>query len=250
MLYTFGMSGSLFIITYYVPIWFQSVKDTTAVQSGINFLSATGGMAVSAISAGLLASRVGYYVPQMLLSSVITSVAAGLIYRYSIETSVGYWVGTLVMFGIGAGLGLQMPLTAIQTVLIGADISLGTSVIVLAQTISGTIFLAVGQNLFQAKLLDELPVTAPKVDPHVVVSAGVSGLSQLITRLYDAATAEGVLEAYNQALRRCFMVSVVLVTVTLLGAVGMEWKNVRKGNTENGHFSQKQEKMEKVECAV
>ncbi|KAJ9138125.1 Major facilitator superfamily transporter [Pleurostoma richardsiae] len=250
MWFTLGMSGALFIVTYYVPIWFQSVHNTTAQQSGINFLTATGGMTLAAILGGVAASHIGYYVPQMLLSSLVTSVAAGLIYRYQLDTTTGYWVGTLIMFGIGAGSGLQMPLTAVQTVLKGADISLGTSVIVLVQTISGTIFLAVGQNLFQAKLLDELPVTAPQVDPRVVVSNGVSGLVALITEKYGAAMVEGVLEAYNAALRKCFMVCIILASTTILGAAGMEWKNVKRESTAQQDPRQEEAELVRIPSAI
>lgn len=150
-------------------------------------------------------------------------------------------VGTLILFGIGAGMGLQMPLTAAQTVLKGTDISLGTSVIVLAQTISGTIFLAVGQNLFQGQLLDEIAAKAPQVDPKVVVANGVSGLVALITKTYGAEMVKGVLEAYNAALQKCFMVCVILAPITIIGAAGMEWKNVKQ--------KPDQEKMQEAELA-
>ena len=57
MLFMFGAAGGMFVIVYYVPIWFQSVKDTTAEQSGINYLAATGAMSFTAILSGALVSR-------------------------------------------------------------------------------------------------------------------------------------------------------------------------------------------------
>lgn len=158
--------------------------------------------------------------------------------------------GTLVLFGIGGGLGLQMPLTAVQTVLKGADISLGTSAIVLVQTISGTIFLAVGQNVFQAKLLEELSVTAPDVDPRLVVSNGVSGLVTLIAETYGAAAVQGVLEAYNTALRRCFMVFVILAPLTILGAAGMEWKDVRQQKLTTESPGQEERELARIPSTI
>jgi hypothetical protein len=56
MWFTMGLASSLFIIIYYVPIWFQSVKDTTAEQSGINFVASTAGLAAAAIIGGTLVS--------------------------------------------------------------------------------------------------------------------------------------------------------------------------------------------------
>lgn len=57
MLFMLGGSGSLFVIVYYVPIWFQAVKDVTAEQSGINFLASAGPMTLAAVFSGILVSK-------------------------------------------------------------------------------------------------------------------------------------------------------------------------------------------------
>ena len=91
MLFLLCATGSLFVVVYYVPIWFQSVRRLSAEDSGVNFLAAMAAMTVSVISGGVLATKSGYYVPQMIVSTVLTSVAAGLIYRYDADTSTAYW---------------------------------------------------------------------------------------------------------------------------------------------------------------
>ncbi|KAI4595162.1 hypothetical protein KJ359_007137 [Pestalotiopsis sp. 9143b] len=247
MVYMLGSSGALFVITYYVPIWFQSVKGVSAEKSGVNFLAASAAMTVSAVLSGILTSAVGYYVPQMFGGSVIMSIAAGLIYRYDLATTTVYWAGTLVMFGFGAGMGMQMPLTAVQTVLKGSDIAIGTSVVVLAQTLSGTVFLAVGQNLFQSQLVSAIVADAPGVNPAAVVSNGVSNLSEFITKTYGSAAVAGVLEAYNSALRRCFIVCIALSVFMIFGAAGMEWKSVKK---ESAKENQQEMSLARVSSMV
>ncbi|PVH91726.1 MFS general substrate transporter [Periconia macrospinosa] len=228
MLFMLGRSGSLFVVVYYVPIWFQSVKQESAEQSGINFLTASAAMTVASITSGTLTTKIGYYIPQMLCSVVLTSIAAGLIYEYNVNTSTAYWAGTLVMFGFGAGLGMQIPITAVQTILKGADIAIATSVLVLAQTLGASVFLAVAQNLFQNELVTGLADHAPTVDPAVVVSNGVSGLVTVIQDKYGSAAVPGVLQAYSFALRKCFLLCLVLSCVTIFGVVSMESRNVKK----------------------
>lgn len=49
-------SGTLFVIVYYVPIWFQSVQSASAEKSGINFLASTAAMSVTAVLSGVLVS--------------------------------------------------------------------------------------------------------------------------------------------------------------------------------------------------
>lgn len=132
------------------------------------------------------------------------------------------------MFGFGAGLGMQIPITAVQTILKGADIAIATSVLVLAQTLGASVFLAVAQNLFQNELVTGLADHAPTVDPAVVVSNGVSGLVTVIQDKYGSAAVPGVLQAYSFALRKCFLLCLVLSCVTIFGVVSMESRNVKK----------------------
>lgn len=136
------------------------------------------------------------------------------------------------MIGFGTGLGMQMPLTAVQTIIKGSDIAAATSVLVLAQTLSGAVFLAVGQNLFQNRLVRELASSADLVDASFVISNGASGLKKAVAERYGFAVATKVLVAYNEALRECFLVCVVLSAVTIIGVMGMEWKSVKKSSED------------------
>lgn len=136
------------------------------------------------------------------------------------------------MFGLGTGLGISMPLTAAQVVLHGSDIPIGVSALNLVQTLGGAIFLAVGQNVFQSELLRSLPSSAPEVDPNLVVNTGVTDLGRVIRDEYGEDALVDVLAAYNDALRDCFLVAVVLSCLTITGTVFMEWKNVKAESAE------------------
>ncbi|CAG9962919.1 unnamed protein product [Clonostachys byssicola] len=230
--FSFSHGALRSLIIYYIPIWFQVVKDTNAEQSGINFLAASIAMVASVILTGQLTSRIGYYVPQMLCSTVIVSISLGLIYRYNLDTTTAYWAGTLVMFGFGSGMGQQQPVTACQTVLKGRDVPLGTSTVLLAQTLGGAVFLAVGQNIFQSRLVEQLSQNVPNIDPRTVLDHGASGLKAAVTTQYGDASAQAVLAAYNDAIQRCFLICVILSCLTIFGGLTMEWVSVKKPETD------------------
>ncbi|KAJ0351106.1 hypothetical protein COL26b_001577 [Colletotrichum chrysophilum] len=206
-LFMLGTNGTVFVIVYYVSFWFQAVKDVTAQQSGINFLASSLSVSVSAIASGFLVSKIEYWVPQMVSSTVLLSVACGLIYRYNLETSTAYWAGTLVIFGLGVGQGMQMPLSA---------------------TSAGIIMLAVAQNLFQSTLLKELTNKVQQVDAKVIIDHGAYGLKSMVTEKYGAEAATAVLKAYNEALRSTFLLSIVLACLTFLACLGTEWRSVKE----------------------
>lgn len=56
MSYMFLGFANFFLVIYYVPIWFQAVRDVSAYQSGINFLAASAATSVVVILSGYLVS--------------------------------------------------------------------------------------------------------------------------------------------------------------------------------------------------
>ena len=60
-LYMFAHFGSYMVISYFLPIWFQAIKEVSAVQSGIDLLPLILGTLIMAIVSGGLVSMVGYY---------------------------------------------------------------------------------------------------------------------------------------------------------------------------------------------
>jgi hypothetical protein len=60
MMFMFCLFTAFFVINYYVPIWFQSVKGVSAYNSGIYFLTMSAGLSLAVIASGLLVSIINY----------------------------------------------------------------------------------------------------------------------------------------------------------------------------------------------
>lgn len=67
------------ITVYFLPIWFQSIKGSSAVESGIHLLPMMISMVVGSIGGGITNSKIGYYTPLAIIGSCIMSVGAGLL---------------------------------------------------------------------------------------------------------------------------------------------------------------------------
>ncbi|OHE96888.1 MFS transporter, partial [Colletotrichum orchidophilum] len=241
----------LFIEVYYIPIWLQAVKNHSAYQSGIDLLASSVSLSVATILSGFLTSRIGYYVPQLIASSVIASVGSGLIYSFNENTSTGLWyfytshsgfnnsryankcfrIASLVLMGVGVGLGGQQTLIAVQTVFDGRDVALATSLLIFLQSLGGTVFLAVAQNIFHSRLIAELNRNVPNVNPAVVIDAGGSGLVESMRSIYPDSV-DGIIGAYNRALQNVFLIATVLGCLTVFGCVFIELKSVKKNKPE------------------
>ena len=216
---------------YYIPIWFQAIKGTTATESGIRNLPTIMGVVIFSVLAGGLVTTLGYYTPFMYFSSVMMAIGAGLIATWKVDTGHSKWIGYQIIYGIGVGSGMQQTLIAAQTVLHIDDIPTGTSIIMFAQTFGGALFIAVAQNVFTNRLLSNLLESVPTLDPAIVLSTGATSLKQAITR-QDPSLLPGVLSAYNSALVQTYYVSVAMAALSVFGAVGIEWKSVKGKKVE------------------
>lgn len=120
---------------------------------------------------------------------------------------------------------------ACQTVFAGADIALSTSVLIFTQTLAGTVFISVAENVFHSELLKQLHKIVPDVDPRDVLEIGASGLHDAMRAQYPDEL-PGILDAYNKALQAVFLISLILSCLTVFGSAGMEWVSVKKGKQE------------------
>ncbi|CAG9954499.1 unnamed protein product [Clonostachys rosea f. rosea IK726] len=218
--------GAFPLLVYYIPLWHQVIKEVDAVQSGIRLLPLILGVVVCALLAGALVSKFGYYNIFMILGSIILPIGEGLLTTWNVDTPFSQWVGYQAMIGIGIGFGQQQPMIAIQTLLPRHEIPSGTAVIQLLQTLSGAIFISVGQSVLQNELLRNLKTALPNAnfDASVLTTVGATQVRNLV----PPEDLPAVLEAYNDALTRTYLVAVVVSSLTIFGSLAMEWKNVAK----------------------
>ncbi|KAL0070090.1 hypothetical protein AAF712_002577 [Marasmius tenuissimus] len=222
--FAFCLGASFFIMVFYIPIWFQAIKGTTAVKSGIDNLPMILGVVVASLLSGVAISATGYYAPWMILCTVLATVGGGLISTFEPDTMSPRWIGFQVIYGLGIGVGMQQPLMAAQTVLPLQDVPSGTAIIVFTQTVGGAIFISIAQNVFTNKLVTGIVKNAPGLNPGIVLGAGATMLKIAVPSEFLA----GVIRAYNDALVTAFYVSIAMAGLTVFGSLTVEWKSVKK----------------------
>lgn len=222
-LYTSCLAGAMISMLYTLPLWFQGVKGTSAVQSGIDNIPMVLALVVASIMSGATITNTGHYVPFMFVAVILTAVGSGMITTFKVDTGHSAWIGYQVLFGLGLGSGMQQPSMAAQTVLDQADVSIGIALMFLFQSLGGAIWVSVSQNLYTNYLASALP-TISDIDTTAILNAGATGLVDMV----PADKLSAVKAVYNMALHRAFFVPVAMSCVMVLPALGMEWKNVKK----------------------
>ncbi|KAF7333853.1 Major facilitator superfamily transporter [Mycena venus] len=222
------LGSSFFIIVYFLPIWFQTIKEVSALKSGIDNLPMILSLFIGSLIAGVAVTAIGYYTPFMILSSILTAVGVGLISTFSIGTTHTHWIGYQIIYGLGVGFGLQQPFIAVQTVLTLQDIPTGVTLLVFMKTLGGALSVSLAQTILSNNLKSGLSSKLPGVNPAIILGAGAINLQGSVGA-QDLAT---VISVYNDALVAAYRVSVVLACLSLLGALAMDWRSVRGKNVE------------------
>jgi MFS family permease len=112
--FQFFFAASYFVLLYYLPIYFQSVDNRTAISSGVLNLPLVLAMAVGSTISGITVSKTGHAAPFMVAGAVMATVSAGLMYTFDVGTSMGKWIGYQLLYGAACGLGFQMGITIAQ----------------------------------------------------------------------------------------------------------------------------------------
>lgn len=213
---------------FYLPIYFQSVQGTSAARSGVLLIPQLAALVAASVIMGILTSKIGYYTPVLIFGVCVSSIGLGLLNTLQVDSTLAQLVGYQILYGFGLGASIQAPNLAVQTVLPRVDVPVGVSLVIFAQTLSGSIFVSIGQNVFDSNLAKGLRGIV-NVTPEDIEKAGVTGLIDSIPAKYHAA----VLEAYNTASRIPFRVALILGCLSILGAATMEWRSVKKGGSQS-----------------
>jgi Major Facilitator Superfamily len=227
--WTLCVGGSMISLVYYLPIWFQAIKGVTAEKSGIMSIPLVLSLVIGSMGAGFLTRKIGYYTPWIFASAVIMPIGAGMLTTFKTNTGHSEWIGYQVLYGFGLGLGMQQANVGVQCALDRKDVPTGASLVFLCQSLGGSIFVSVANNIFDNKLAQGLQHIAG-LNPAQVVNIGATELRSLV----KPSLLPQVLEVYNAAIVNAFYVAVAVSCTAAIGAVFMPWLSVKNGGPGGG----------------
>ncbi|KAF4979889.1 hypothetical protein FZEAL_4000 [Fusarium zealandicum] len=216
--------ATVIVASFYMPIYFQSITEASPFDSGVNMLPSILSQLASAACSGVLAQKVGYYIPFAALSGAISAIGNGLLSTLGPHTPTAKWAGYQILVGFGRGIGMQMSIIAVQANTSPDVTSVATAVLVFSQVFGGAIFVSMANVIFNSKLHDELVARLPDVDASAVIDAGAAALR-------DAVGVEDLpqaLLAYSEGVRAAFLLAVAASCGMFITSWGMGWNDIRK----------------------
>ncbi|KAL8798266.1 MAG: hypothetical protein Q9182_006812 [Xanthomendoza sp. 2 TL-2023] len=207
---------------YYLPFYFQAVKNTSAQGSGTRLLPYLISVFTTAFATGVLITTFGYYVPLMWLGAALLTVGCGLIQTLDVQSPEAHWFDYQVLTGIGFGMAFQIPYTAAQVVLPAEDLAKGNALIVFFQALGGALAISIGQNVLSSSLHREL-ARVPQVDPNQVITEGATRMvSSVPLELRDTVRA-----AYSVALSHTYILPIAAGGLAFCCSFAVEHRSVK-----------------------
>ncbi|KUI58280.1 Putative HC-toxin efflux carrier TOXA [Cytospora mali] len=157
------LATSALISTYFLPIYFQAVQDRKPLISGLQMLPQIVPQIIFAVLGGILVSKSGYPIPYATVGGISVAVGSGLLSLLHDSSPPGQWIGFQVLCGVGRGLGSQMPIVAMQSIITPSEISSAMSLLTFTQSLGTSVFLTVSNTLLDETLQDRLGNLAAEV---------------------------------------------------------------------------------------
>jgi EmrB/QacA subfamily drug resistance transporter len=206
----FAMIGSI----TFLPTFLQYVNGVSATTSGLRMLPMVLGLLATALASGTIVSKTGRYRPFPILGSAITAVGLYLLSLMGAHTS--FWIESLFLLVLGAGIGLIMQILTlvVQNTAAYSDLGTATSGVTFFRTLGGSFGASIMGSIYSNGLKERL---ATALASARVPASSVSS-PDLVKKL-PAHARDLVITAYAQSLQHVFLFAVPLALVAFVLAL-------------------------------
>lgn len=188
---------------YYLPFYFESVRDYSPTLAGVTLLAITGGMFSSSAVVGVVMSRLGSFRWAVWAGWGVTTLGTGLLILLKSDTNPGTWAPVLVVIGLGHGLLLSGMVICAQAIAQTRDVAYAAAMYSFARTFGFCLGVAIGGAVFTNQLPKRL---AEAGLPSSIATDATSYVVQLTGDSLSPEYRASVARAYAQALRTVFEV--------------------------------------------
>ncbi|KAI5480496.1 DUF221-domain-containing protein [Pseudohyphozyma bogoriensis] len=215
LLFTFCSRFTMFTGTYYIPLYYQAVKNYSATKSGIALLPTMLSVTFVSIISGRIVSKTGRYWYFLVTFPALACIGAGLLYTITPDTSSAKLIGFQILFG--CGLGVQMMASFAMQCEFAKDrkfLGQSSGLNNFSMLLGGVVGLAGAEANFSTQLDKNLAKYAPDA-PEATIKESPT----LIRSAVSAEELPAVLKAYCKSINAVLIMGVGLAGAMLLCAL-------------------------------
>ena len=233
-----GVANSMVSISaeYYLPLYFQSVKQASPLRSGILILPMVITEATMDIVVGILVHRRGRYREITWVGATLMTLGTGLYINLQTETSVASIIGFEIVGGIGIALLFQTPVIAMQNNVSQADTAAATATLSFSRNLAASLSIVLGGVVFQNSM-------AARHTSFAAAGLGASVLEALsgdqaaanvhiVKSIQDAVQRRVVQDAFASSIRNMFIMYTCVAAVAMLASAFIKQRHLSTEHTE------------------
>ncbi|OQE10626.1 hypothetical protein PENFLA_c085G09435 [Penicillium flavigenum] len=210
----------LWCALYYLPLYYEAVKEYSPIISGVALFPETFTVAPSGIVAGVLITATGSYRWAIWIGWALSTTGLGLMCLIKVNTSMLGWIFLNIVPGLGLGILFPSLGYAVQASADPENLAIAVAMFSFFRALGQAIGVAVGGVVFQNRMFTNIsryPALAPMAGAY---SKDAAGLVQVIKAMADGADKANLKEAYTDSLRTvwmvCCAVSGIAMVISLL----------------------------------
>ncbi|KAK8097108.1 MFS gliotoxin efflux transporter glia [Apiospora kogelbergensis] len=217
--FIFFLNAGNIALQYQLPIYFQAIRGDSPVQSGIKMIPSILATALATAVGSGLAGKLQVFQPFLIASGIISTIGCGLIFTFDLEESLGAVIGYQILYGVGTGLGVQLPNLVATVTSAAEDVSTAVSTVSFFMLLAGGWGVAVTDAILNNVLEHKVPQYVPGLDGHTVLAVGAAGIKDAFT----GDVLKGVRLAYLDGLHAGWALGTAAFGITILWALFPQW---------------------------
>ena len=221
---------------YYLPLYFQSVKQASPVRSGVLILPMIITEATVDIMVGIFIHKTGRYRELIWAGLTLMTLGTGLYITFGIGTSIAKIAGFEIVGGIGTAFLFQAPTLVIQNTVSQADTASAIATMGFMNNIGTSLSLVLGGLVFQNSMITrQSSLAAAGVSKSILeaLSGDQAAANVGITKsIQDAAQRHVVLGAFAWSIRNMFIMYTCIPSVAMVASVFIKQRHLRTEHTE------------------
>ncbi len=204
---------------YYLPLYFQSVRQSSPLRSGVLLLPTVITEALCGIATGLIIHRTGRYLDLIYVGMAFLTLGSGLFINLTANSPLYEIIIFQIITGTGAGLLFEPPLIALQSLVSQADTATATATFGFIRNIATALSVVVCGVVFQNGMELREPILREQGLPtnvtDLLTGSAAAANVMVISTLRDPAQVQDVKEAFAWSLRNMW------IMVTCVSACGI-----------------------------
>ena len=207
----------LWCLIYYLPFYFEGVKDYKPAIVGVAVFPETFTVAPASIIAGIAVSITGRFRWAIWTGWSLTVLGMGLLCNLTPDTSIPAWIFMNLVPGVGLGTLYSGLAYATQASADQVDVAFAAAMYTFSRSVGQSIGVAIGGTIFQSQFRAKLTAYPTLASNATELAQDVSGLVQLIKAMpKDLPERRMIVVAYAKSLKIVWAVMAGLAVVALV----------------------------------